>query len=399
MNHDIKLRNVTPKRKSSLLRNPFSDIIIYAMDSTKHTRIRLGGRSLDIVAATAPGPVSGGTSGGPLSDIRVVLAPLCGITDAVFRKICLDRGADMAVTEMISSEGLVRNSPHVRSIRGLDMAEGPLSLQIFGADPEIMGEAAAILSGLRPRFIDLNFGCPVRKIVNKNGGSAVLKNLELLGRICRRVVKESGVPVSAKIRSGWDKPTAVGVKDIARTIEDAGVSMITVHARAKSQAFSAMADWMLIKAVKDAVSIPVVGNGDVTGPNSYFEMKAMTGCDAVMIGRAAIGNPWIFEEIAAAVDGRDYTPPSFRERVEGLLCHVRSSVRDCGEPLGIVSARRIMSAYLKRLPNAREIRSKIMTCTRLGDLTTTMDGYLRQIEQESASNTHAVAGDTGMSLC
>jgi nifR3 family TIM-barrel protein len=339
----------------------------------EHGRIR----SRDLVERTAamPGHLRP-SSGSVLDGVDVMLAPLCGITDTVFRKVCLDRGADMVSTEMISSEGLVRNSSHIRAIRGLNMSEGPIALQIFGADPEVMGETAAILSELKPRFIDMNFGCPVRKIVSKNGGSAVLKDLKLLGRICRRVVDKSGVPVSAKIRSGWDKPTADNVQDIARVIEDAGVLMIAVHARTKAQAFAGKANWLLIRAAKEAVSIPVVGNGDVTGPEAYFKMKEETNCDAVMIGRCAIGNPWIFEEIRASIAGRDYSPPSPAERVSVLLDHVKMAVAQLGEPAGIVVTRKIMAAYMKRLPNARELRGKLMTCDRLDVLEALIDDYV-----------------------
>jgi len=373
-------------RKRSPLRKSFSDIIINAMDATcsRHPFAKI--RCLEIVEKTAPGPAhpraaasshegATGPAHGLFDGVRLMLAPLCGVTDAVFRKICFDRGADMAVTEMISSEGLVRNSLHIRAIRDLDMNAGPLVLQIFGADPEMMAEAAAILSPLRPRFIDLNFGCPVRKIVNKNGGSAVLRDLRLLGDICRRVVEKSGAPVSAKIRAGWDKPTAGRVADIARTIEDAGVSMITVHARTKAQGFSGKADWALIKTVKDTVAIPVVGNGDVVDPESYQRMIDTTGCDAVMIGRAAIGNPWVFEEIQAAIHDKPYRAPTPAERVNGLLSHVRLAVASFGEPLGVISTRRIMAAYLKRIPNARELRSRIMTCDRLVDLEKILGAY------------------------
>ncbi len=323
------------------------------------------------------------------------------MTDAVFRKICFDRGADLAVSEMISSEGLVRNSPNIRAVRDLDMNAGPLALQIFGADPATMGEAGAILSALRPRFIDLNFGCPVRKIVSKNGGSAVLRDLRLLGEICRRVVEKSTVPVSAKIRTGWDKPTAGGVRDIARTIEDAGVSLLTVHARTKAQGYSGRADWALIKTVKEAVRIPVVGNGDVADADSYRRMMETTGCDAVMIGRAAIGNPWVFEEIQAQIADRPYEAPTPRKRVEGLLVHVRLAVASYGERPGIISTRRIMAAYLKRIPNARGLRSRIMSCERLDALEKILDAYRDQIElQPPEMNSGAAAEEPhGPHLC
>ncbi|MEE9269940.1 MAG: tRNA dihydrouridine synthase DusB [Candidatus Krumholzibacteria bacterium] len=338
--------------------------------------------SRDLIGGTPAAPRDGRPENGhPLAGVDVMLAPLCGITDSVFRKVCLDHGADMAVTEMISSEGLVRNSHHVRAVRDLDMSNGPLSLQIFGSDPETMGEAAAILSELEPHYLDMNFGCPVRKIVSKNGGSAMLRDVKHLNRVCRRVVERSRVPVSAKIRSGWDKPSAESLRDIGRAIEDAGVSMVAIHARTRKQAFKGKANWLLIKTMKEAVSIPVVGNGDVTGPESYFELKAQTGCDAVMVGRGAIGNPWIFGEIKAAIEQRDYRPPTHRERVQGLLAHVKLSVQRLGEPTGLIVLRKIMAAYLKRLPNARGLRGQLMTCERIEALEALLDTYLRELDE------------------
>ena len=367
---------------------------MYAMgqpQNTKTTGSREGpaaggrrvGRCRDLIKATRPTP-DALRAGHPLDGVNVILAPLCGITDSVFRKICLDHGADMAVTEMISSEGLVRNSNHIRAIRSLDMAEGPLSLQIFGSDPETMGEAAAILADLEPRSVDMNFGCPVRKIVSRNGGSAILKDPRLLHRICKRVVEQSRVAVSAKIRSGWDNPTASNLEEIVRAIQDAGVSMVTVHARTKEQGFKGAANWEMIESIKNVASIPVVGNGDVMGPKDSFEMRDKTGCDAVMIGRGAIGNPWVFEEIRAAIDGVAYTPPSYRVRVDVMLRHVRSAVRQVGERTGVISSRRIMAAYLKRLPNAREFRRQIMMCDTVADLQVLADDYLAGIPDDVA---------------
>lgn len=311
---------------------------------------------------------------------RVILAPLCGVTTAPFRRICLEQGADMVVTEMISSEAMTRGKEkNCQAIRGLDAAEGPLSLQIFGGDPVRMGETAARLSELNPVYIDMNFGCPVKKIVNGGGGSAVLREIDLLGNICRQVVQQSSVPVSAKIRAGWDRPTGEKVRELACTIEDAGVSMLALHARTRTQGFSGMANWDLIAEAKRAVSIPVVGNGDVRSAEDVARIAEHTGCDAVMIGRAAIGNPWIFDEVKTRLSGGDFTQPTPRERVEVLLRHVGDAVRIDGEPGGVIASRKVMAAYLKRVPGAKHLRSGLMAARTLSELCDLLGGYIESI--------------------
>jgi tRNA-dihydrouridine synthase B len=327
--------------------------------------------------APRPSGEAGGEPRGLPNGARVLLAPLSGITDAVFRKICLDRGADMAVTEMISSEAVTRGKKDtIRSLKGLEPGQGPLSLQIFGGDPRRMGETAAALSDLEPEYIDMNFGCPVRKIVTQNGGSAVLRDLDLLGRICREVTRRSEAPVSAKVRVGWDNSSGGRIREIARTVEDAGVSMLAVHARTRKQGFRGRANWDLIGEAKASVSIPVVGNGDVTRCDDFFRVVRQTGCDAVMIGRGAIGNPWLFGEIRSRLEGAEHTPPTPRERVEVLLEHVRRKVERDGEPWGVVTARKVMAAYVKHLPSARELRGMMMQITTLTELEDLFQAYL-----------------------
>jgi nifR3 family TIM-barrel protein len=325
-----------------------------------------------------PRPVPGALPGLPGGE-RVILAPLCGITSAPFRRICLEQGAEMTVTEMVSSEAMTRgNRALCRALDGLDMSAGTQAIQIFGGDAERMGETAAILSEeFAPRYLDMNFGCPVKKIVKGGGGSAVLRDLRILSAICKRVVARSRVPVSAKMRAGWDKPTGSLVRDIARTIEDAGVSMLAVHARTKKQGFAGGANWALIAEAKDAVTIPVVGNGDVHGAEEALAIHTATGCDAVMIGRGAIGNPWVFAEVRARLDGGVYAPPTPRERARTLLRHAREAVRIDGEPYGIIGMRRVMAAYVKHLPGARELRGVLMQATTLAELDALMAGYLR----------------------
>jgi tRNA-dihydrouridine synthase B len=311
---------------------------------------------------------------------RVILAPLCGITTAPFRRICLEQGADMVVTEMVSSEAVTRGkSEDCKATRGLDVAEGPLSLQIFGGNAERMGETAARLSERQPEFIDMNFGCPVKKIVNGGGGSAVLREVDLLGQICREVVRRSSVPVSAKIRAGWDRPTGEKVRELARAIEDAGVAMLAIHARTRSQGFTGKANWDLIAEAKHAVSIPVIGNGDVRSAEDVARMAEQTGCDAVMIGRAAIGNPWIFQEVKTRLSGGEFTQPTPRERVAVLVRHIAEAARLDGEPGGVIASRKVMAAYLKRMPNARPLRAGLMQSKALSEVVDLTGVYLDEI--------------------
>jgi len=312
----------------------------------------------------------------PLAGIDLVLAPLAGITDSVFREICRSYGADMTVTEMISAEGIMRHPHRLRAIRNLDACDHPLAIQLFGSDPDVMGCAAAVLSRWGPRFIDLNFGCPVKKVISSNSGAAVLKDPGRLKDICANVVNRSGVPVSIKIRSAWSGTDSRRLELIGRASAETGVSCITLHARSREQAFRGRADWELIRILKESTAVPVVGNGDVKSADDYFEMKTLTGCDAVMIGRAAIGNPWIFAEIKNRLHNKRHAPPSVRERIGALLSHLERTVEAVGEPMGLITSRKISAAYVKYLPNARKLRSRLMQCTRLSQARECAADYL-----------------------
>jgi tRNA-dihydrouridine synthase B len=225
----------------------------------------------------------------------------------------------------------------------------------------------------------MNFGCPVKKIVNGGGGSAVLREVDLLGQICREVVKRSSAPVSAKIRAGWDRPTGEKVRELARTIEDAGVTMLALHARTRQQGFTGMANWDLIAEAKSAVSIPVVGNGDVRSAEDVARMAEHTRCDAVMIGRAAIGNPWIFSEVKTRLSGGEFTAPTPRERVAVLVRHIAEAARLDGEPGGVIASRKVMAAYLKRMPDVRGLRAALMQSKALTEVADLCGAYLNEI--------------------
>jgi nifR3 family TIM-barrel protein len=291
---------------------------------------------------------------------HTALAPLAGVTDRAFRMICREQGASYATTEMVSADGLIRGGE--RTSRYLDFREDehPIAVQVFGSDPGVMAEGARILSERRPDAIDINCGCPVRKVVNRAAGSALLKDIPRLTAIIRAMARAVEIPITLKIRSGWED--ARGAEEVARAAEDAGARSIAVHARTRSMGFSGKANWEIIRRVKTAVSVPVVGNGDVWKAEDALRMVEQTGCDLVMIGRGAIGNPWIFRGAEALLAGREAPPaPGPRERIALAVRHLRLSVTEKGTHIGVREMRRHVSAYIKGMPHATDIRSAMMT--------------------------------------
>jgi nifR3 family TIM-barrel protein len=236
--------------------------------------------------------------GSVATDGNLVLAPMAGVTASAFRRICREYGANLVVTEMVSSDGLVRGGGRTRDYLDFDPAERPIGIQLFGSEPRIMAEAAQkIEKDARPDFIDMNFGCPVRKVVGRRAGSALLREPAQLRAIARQVAGAVDIPVTAKIRSGWEVGAENAV-EIARILEDSGIAAVAVHARSRGEAFGGHAHWDIIRDVKAAVGIPVIGNGDVRSPIDAWNLLRLTGCDAVMVGRAALGSPWIFQGIS-----------------------------------------------------------------------------------------------------
>lgn len=282
---------------------------------------------------------------------NVFLAPMAGVTDFPFRLLCREMGCALAFTEMVSAKGMLLAPPGNRAARELLLTspqEGPVALQLFGREPQTVAEAARRLAG-DGRFclVDLNMGCPAPKIAGSGEGSGLLREPELAVRVAEAVVRASPVPVTVKLRTGWDGDSLV-YEDLGRRLQDAGVSALTLHARTRRQFYAGRADWDAIARLKRAVSIPVIGNGDVTCLQDARRMMEQTGCDAAMIGRAAMGNPWVFA-------GRD---PSPRERVEGALRHARMLMAFKGEAVAMREMRGHVACYVRGLHGAARIRER-----------------------------------------
>ena len=289
-----------------------------------------------------------------------VLAPLAGVTDRSFRLLCREQGAGLAVTEMVSARGLADGSE--RSSRYLDFEadEHPISVQIFGSEPDEMAEGARVAAERRPDLLDINCGCPVKKIVNRRAGAALLKDPSRLGRIVSAMAKAVSIPVTLKIRSGWDDDTKAS--EVARLAEDMGAAAVAVHGRTRKAGFTGTADWDVIRDVAEAVSIPVIGNGDVRDPLAARDMMKQTGCDMVMVGRWAIGDPWLFGRIEHFLaTGTLLGAPSARERVSMAVRHLRLSVENKGLPAGVREMRRHFAAYVKGIDGAAAFRRQLMT--------------------------------------
>ena len=314
----------------------------------------------------------------------LALAPLAGVSDRAFRRVCRAYGADFTVSEMVSAKALCyeqkQKAGKARSVSGqlasVMADELPMAVQLFGCEPDFMAEAARMLeandyvgciSEVPPAAIDINMGCPVRKVTANGEGSALLKNPKLAGEIVRAVVGAVSLPVTVKIRAGWDAQS-INAPEVAKILEDAGASMICVHARTREQMYEPGVDRSVIAAVKRAVSIPVLGNGDIYTAADALSMMEETGCDGVMIARGAQGNPWIFQQIAHAMDGIPCQRPTLQERLSVALEHAEDLVREKGERVGILESRKHMAWYLHDLRGAAIARNQVMSATTLQDI-------------------------------
>ena len=300
---------------------------------------------------------------------KIILAPMAGITDLPFRLLCREQGCDMVYTEMVSAKGMMYNMNRSEPLLVTDPKERPVGVQIFGSEPEIMSKEAAILAERDFDFIDINMGCPVPKIVNNGEGSALLKDPELAGRIIKAVSSAVDKPVTVKIRAGFDKDSINAVL-MAKTAEENGAAAIAVHARTREMFYQGEADWNIIKAVKDAVSIPVIGNGDIRNSDDMKRMKEETGCDSVMVGRAAKGNPWIFAELK---DPDNFTPPTVSDIKETMLRHASMMLSQKGEYTAIHEMRKHVAWYMAGVRNSSKMRREINTVSTFAELESLID--------------------------
>ncbi len=300
---------------------------------------------------------------------KIILAPMAGITDLPFRLLCREQGCDMVYTEMVSAKGMMYNMNRSEPLLVTDPKERPVGVQIFGSEPEIMAKEAAILAERDFDFIDINMGCPVPKIVNNGEGSALLRDPELAGRIIKAVSSAVDKPVTVKIRAGFDKDSINAVL-MAKTAEENGAAAIAVHARTREMFYQGEADWNIIKAVKDAVNIPVIGNGDIRNSDDMKRMKEETGCDSVMVGRAAKGNPWIFAELK---DPDSFTPPTVSDIKKTMLRHAEMMLSQKGEYTAIHEMRKHVAWYMAGVRNSSKMRREINTVSTFTELESLID--------------------------
>lgn len=299
---------------------------------------------------------------------NIFLAPMAGVTDRTFRSICRDWGAGLTYTEMVSAKGLFYKDKKTPELLSRAENEAPSAAQIFGSEPDIIEAVCGEALSFGADILDINMGCPAPKIVNNGDGSALLKDLELAGRVARAAVRgANGVPVTVKIRSGWDDST-INAVETAKLLEDCGVSAIAVHPRTRMMFYSGEADRSIIKAVKQAVAIPVIGNGDIFSAEDAVRMFDETGCDAVMVGRGAEGNPFIFRQIHELIEtGRVSYFPTAKERLDAALVHARGICEEKGEERGIKEARKHFAWYIKGLPGASSLRVKLFNVSSLSE--------------------------------
>lgn len=304
---------------------------------------------------------------------NVFLAPMAGITDKPFREICRRFGAGMVYSEMISAKGLYYNDKKTASL--MDMTgENPCAIQIFGSEPEIMAEIIPKVMEFKPDIIDINMGCPAPKIVNNGDGSALMKTPELMGKIMRAVTDASPIPVTAKIRKGWEEDNSLLC---AKILEDNGASAVAVHGRTREEFYGGKADWGVITRIKQELKIPVIGNGDIFSAEDAIRMFEQTGCDGVMVARGAQGNPWLFKEINELIKtGEVKTAPQPQERLRVALEHISRLIEDKGESRGIKEARKHLAWYIKGLKGATQIRTEIFKISDFATMSRILTNYI-----------------------
>ncbi|MCQ0112958.1 tRNA-U20-dihydrouridine synthase [Zhouia amylolytica] len=315
-----------------------------------------------------------------LGDFPLLLAPMEDVSDPPFRALCKENGADVVYTEFISSEGLIRDA--AKSVQKLDIyeKERPVGIQIFGAEMDSMLEAIDIVEQSKPDIIDINFGCPVKKVVCKNAGAGILKDIPLMVKLTEAMVKRTNLPVTVKTRLGWDSDS-IKIVEVAEQLQDVGIQGISIHGRTRVQMYKGNADWKPIAAVKNnpRMHIPVFGNGDVNCPEKAVEMRDEYGLDGAMIGRASIGYPWFFNEVKHYFKTGEYlAPPSMEERVRVARRHLEMSIDWKGEKLGVLEMRRHYANYFKGIPNFKPYRQQLVTTDDAADIFAVLDEVIEK---------------------
>ena len=307
---------------------------------------------------------------------NVFLAPMAGVTDLPFRILCKEMGCGLVYSEMVSAKGILYDNRNTTELLEIDPKERPVAVQLFGSDPEILGAMAKKIEPYPIDIIDVNMGCPAPKIVKNGEGSCLMKTPELVGKIVKSLVESQSKPVTIKFRKGFDDDH-INAVEIAKIAEANGASAVAVHGRTREQYYSGKADWDIIKQVKAAVNIPVIGNGDVFTPQDAKNLLEYTGCDAIMVGRGAQGNPWIFQRILHYLHTGELLPePTAEERVEKALRHAEMLIDYKGEYIGVREMRKHMAWYMKGLPGAAELRGKLNYAENRAELEALLRGYL-----------------------
>jgi nifR3 family TIM-barrel protein len=316
-------------------------------------------------------------------DTPFVLAPLAGVSDSPFRQLAREQGAGAVYTEMVSADGLVRGNQATLDYIAFEPHERPIGVQLFGSDPSVMADATRVLADLpqarRPDLVDINMGCPVRKVVNRCAGAALLQDVPRIERIVRAMSDATTLPVTAKIRLGWDGDSR-NVVEVARALAGAGAKAVAIHARTRAEKFEGRAHWDMIGEARRAVEIPVIGNGDVRNADDAVRMLRETGCDGVMLGRAAFGDPWVFRRIRALVERAEVLPPpTAQERLEAGVRHLHMLVESAGEASAAREMRKHVAWYIKGLPNSARVREQVNRTRSAAEMVELMQAYLAEL--------------------